>query len=201
MALGADYLTRDELKSYMGLEGTAEDSLVDDAISSASREIERHCHRQFNDAGAESARLYVAESCDGIAVDDFWTESGFLLEVDVNGDGAWATVAATDYQLSPLNRISNGMPWVFWKIEMVGSVQLPVRRKASVRVTARWGWETVPPDVKQACKIHASDTFQLKDSRMGVAGSDQFGTILRVRDNSVVAAKLKHFVREKVFVA
>jgi hypothetical protein len=36
---------------------------------------------------------------------------------------------------------------------------------------------------------------------MGVAGSDQFGTIVRVRDNSAVAAKLKNFVRDKVLVA
>lgn len=201
MAIGADYLTRDELKNYMGLEGTNLDTEVDDAISSASREMERHCNRQFNDAGSASARVYVATRCDEIAVDDFWTTDDFVLEVDVNGDGTWTTVAASEYQLSPLNRMRDGMPWVYWKIEMVGTTSLPVRRKASVRVTARWGWEEVPADVKQACKIHASDTFQLKDSRMGVAGSDQFGTILRVRDNSAVAAKLKHFVRDKVLVA
>jgi hypothetical protein len=47
----------------------------------------------------------------------------------------------------------------------------------------------------------ASDTFQVKDSRMGVAGSDQFGTIVRVRSNSLVEAKLKHFIRQKVLVA
>lgn len=201
MAIGDDYLTRDELKTYMGLEGTNEDDLVDDAISSASREIERHTHRQFNDNGTAVARRYVATRCDEIAVDDFWTDTGFVLEIDVNGDDNWTTVAATEYQLSPLDRLRDGIPWVYWKIEMVGTTSLPVRKKASVRVTARWGWEAVPSDVKQAVKIHASDTFQLKDSRMGVAGSDQFGTILRVRDNSAVAAKLKHFVRQKVLVA
>lgn len=201
--IGSDYLTRQELKDYMNLQGTDddEDALVDDAISSASREIERHTHRQFNDAGAASSRLYVAQRCDMIAVDDFWTDAGFILEVDVNGDGTWTTANAADYQLSPLNRMTHGMPWVYWKIEMVGSLSLPVGPRANVRVTARWGWESVPADIKQACKIHASDTFQLKDSRMGVAGSDQFGTIVRVRDNSIVAAKLKHFVRQKAYVA
>lgn len=201
MALGADYVTREELKSYMGLETSTDDALVDDAISSASREIERHTNRQFNDAEAVSARLYVAKKCGVLAVDDFWTTVGFILEIDVNGDGTWTTVPASEYQLSPLNRMLNGVPWVYWKIEMVGTTSLPVRRKASVRVTAQWGWEAVPPDVKQAAKIHAADTFQLKDSRMGVAGSDQFGTIMRVRDNSAVAAKLKNFVRQKVLVA
>lgn len=201
MALGDDYLTRQELKDYMRLQGTVDDVEVDSAISSASREIERHCNRQFNDSGSASARLYHAKRCALIAVDDFYTTTGFALEIDVNGDGTWTTVAASEYELRPLNGMLNGVPWVYWQIAMVGSTYLPVRQKASVRVTARWGWQSVPSDVKQAVKIHASDTFQMKDSRMGVAGSDQFGTIMRVRDNSVVAAKLKNFVRDKVLVA
>lgn len=201
MALGDDYLTRQELKTYMGLQGTSEDENVDDAISSASREIERHCNRQFNDAGAASARLYHANSLCAAVVDDFWTTTGFVLEIDVNGNNTWTAVTSTDYELRPLNRMMHGLPWVYWRIVMVGNTDFPRNRKASVRVTARWGWEGVPADVKQAVKIHASDTFQMKDSRMGVAGSDQFGTIMRVRDNSVVAAKLKNFVRDKVLVA
>src|SRR5688572_7111471 len=138
MALGDDYLTREELKTYMGLEGSDQDTNVDEAISSASREIERHCHRQFNDAEAASARRYIATQCHEIAVDDFWTEAGFILEIDVNGDGTWTVVPSTEYQLTPLDRIRDGMPWVYWKIEMVGTTSLPVRRRASVRVTAQW---------------------------------------------------------------
>lgn len=202
MALGADYLTRDELKNYMGLETDDQDELVDDAISSASREIERHCNRQFNDAGSVSARVYRATRCDEIAVDDFWTVTGFVLEIDQNGDGtSWTEVPSTEYQLTPLNRLRDGVEWVYWKIEMVGSTTLPVSRRACVRVTAQWGWEELPSDVKQAVKMLGSDTFQVKDSRMGVAGSDQFGTIVRVRSNSLVEAKLKNFVRKKVLVA
>lgn len=198
MALNEDYLTRDELKGYMALEASHEDDLVDSAISSASREIERHCNRQFNDAGSESARIYRATSCNYISVDDFWTDDGFQLEI-LNGT-SWTVVDESDYELSPLNRMTHGTPWVFWRVDLVGSTRLPVSNRATVRVTARWGWEAVPADVKQAVKMLASDTFQLKDSRMGVAGSDQFGTIVRVRSNSLVEAKLKHFVRQKVLV-
>lgn len=200
MAIGDDYLTREELRSYMGLEGTTQDGLVDDAISSASREIERHTNRQFNDAGSASVRRYRATTCDSLAVDDFHTETGFKLEIDVNGDSNWTEVPATEYELSPLDAMRDGVKWVYWRIDMVGSTSLPVSRRATVRVTARWGWDVVPADVKQAVKMLASDTFQLKDSRMGVAGSDQFGTIVRVRSNSLVEAKLKHFVRKKVLV-
>jgi hypothetical protein len=194
-------LTRDELKSYMGLETSGTDDLVDDAISSASREIERHCRRQFNDSGVTSARRYRATTPYSIAVDDFWTATGFKLEVDQNDDGTWTEVPDTEYELTPYDRKVNGVDWVFWRIDMVGSTRLPIARRSGVRVTAQWGWEAVPADVRQAVKMLASDTFQVKDSRMGVAGSDQFGTIVRVRANSLVEAKLKHFVRNKVLVA
>jgi hypothetical protein len=201
MAIGADYVTRAEQKSYMGLEGTTDDTLVDAAISSASREIERHCNRQFNDAETASSRLYRATNCHTAVVDDFWTTTGLIVEINVSGDGVtWETVAATEYELTPLNRMSNGVEWVYWRINMVGTATFPINRRASLRVTARWGWEAIPADVKQAVKMLASDTFQIKDSRMGVAGSDQFGTIVRVRSNSLVEAKLKHFVRRKVLV-
>lgn len=201
MAIGDDYLTRVELKSYMGLETSGKDAEVDAAISSASREIERHARRQFNDAGTASVRRYRSINRYSIAVDDFWTAAGFKLEIDVNSDGTWVEVASTEYELTPYDRLRDGLPWVYWRIEMVGSTKLPITRRAGVRVTARWGWEGVPADVKQAVKMLASDTFQIKDSRMGVAGSDQFGTIVRVQQNSLVAAKLKNFVRGRVFVA
>lgn len=201
MAIGDDYLTREELKLYMGLETTENDDLVDDAISSASREIERHCHRQFNDAGAASARLYHATNCHTVITDDFHTEVGLLVEINESGDGTtWTTVDSSQYELLPLNRMMHGLPWVYWRIKMVDATSFPVGRRAGVRVTAQWGWESVPADIKQACKMLGSDTYQLKDSRMGVAGSDQFGTIVRVKDNSLVGAKLKNFVRSKVLV-
>lgn len=201
-AIGEDYLSVQELKSYMGLETDQTDALVGSAISSASREIERFTNRQFNRAEVASARLYVARQCDMIAVDDFWTTDDFKLEVDQSGTNDWTEVDASEYQLAPLNKMLNGIEWVYWRIELIGSTRLPVLgRRAAVRVTAKWGWEAVPSDVLQAVKIHASDTYQLKDSRMGIAGSDQFGTILRVRDNSAVGAKLKHFCRDRVKVA
>ncbi|MET8557959.1 head-tail connector protein [Streptomyces sp. NPDC004959] len=197
MAIGDNYLTRDELKAYMGLETNATDDEVDAAISSASREIERHCRRQSNDAETATARRYRPSDPYSLAVDDFWTADGFKLETD-QGDGAWAEVPATEYELSPLNRMVNGLPWTYWRVDLVGSVSLSA---GPVRVTARWGWESVPADIRQAMKMLASDTFQLRDSRMGVAGSDQFGTIVRVRANGLVEAKLKHYVRSKVLVA
>jgi len=55
-----------------------------------------------------------------------------------------------------------------------------------------------PADVKQACKVLASDAFQYKDTRMGVAGADQFGTVIRVKDSGIACVLLKEYVRGRV---
>lgn len=203
MAIGDDYLSVSQLKTYMSFTDSTKDELVGDAISSASREIERHCNRQFNSSAAATTRRYHAGNERAVTVDDFWTEDDFVLEINPSGDGStWETVDASEYELSPLDGMSDGVPWVYYRITLVGdSVRFPCARRATVRVTAKWGWENVPADVLQAVRILAADTYQLKDSRMGVAGSDQFGTIVRVKDSTVVAGKLKNFVRRKVMVA
>src|ERR1044072_4560064 len=110
MARGDDYLTADDLKSYMELQDDTKGAQLADAVASASREIERHCNRQFNDAGSATARRYVATNSYTLAVDDFSTEAGFVLEVDSAGDGTWTEVPSTDYQLSPLDGLRDGLP-------------------------------------------------------------------------------------------
>lgn len=203
MAIGDDYITSAELKAYMGLEINTYDALLADAISSTSREIEDFCHRQFHTAGAATARVYQPLDPARVFVDDFHTAVGLIVETDDDNDGIFETVwAASDYELRPLNGVRNGQPgWPYWEIAAVGSKRFTGSCRANVRVTADWGWAAIPEPVRQAAFILASDTFQLKDQRLGIAGSDQFGQIVRVRDNQLAASKLKHYVRQKAYVA
>lgn len=204
MALGDTYITSALLKSYMGIEINTYDVQIADAVSSASREIEDYCHRQFNSASTVSARLFRPNGSHLLAVDDFSTTVGLIVESDEDGDGVFETTwATTDYELTPLNGVVNGQEgWPFWNIRATGiNRRFRYNPRANVRVTAKWGWAAVPTPVIQSAYILASDTFQLKDSRLGVAGSDQFGQIVRVRDNQTAASKLRYYVRQKAFVA
>ncbi|MGW0939107.1 head-tail connector protein [Streptomyces sp. NPDC002666] len=203
MPIGDDYITTEELKKYMGIESDMYDALIANAISSASREIEKHTHRQFNSAGSATARVFRPEVACRLHVDDFHTNAGLVIETDDSDDGTFGELwDVGDYELTPHNGTMNGLPgWPFTGITAVGQKRFRWSRRASVRVTANWGWAEVPDDVKQACFILASDTFQLKDARMGIAGSDQFGQIVRVRDNQIAQNKLRAYVRGSVFVA
>lgn len=203
MAIGADYITRADLKAYMSLELTTYDALVDTAISSASREIERYTKRQFNNETAATARRYHPVRCGLVLVDDFYSTTGLVVKTDDNSDGVFETTwtLGVDFDVEPLNGIMDGTPgWPYTKLVAIGSRSFPGGTGARIEVTAKWGWAAVPAQVVEACKMIASDGFQYKDTRMGVAGADQFGTLMRVKDNGMAASKLRPFRRGRVMV-
>lgn len=213
--LGDPYVSVEELKAYIRLDNAVPpDDELEDVLASASDDIEGYCKRQFNDATAATARQYYAGRVDArhdplflralpeyIAVDDFSTEVGLIVETDEDQDGTFETVWDPDtYVCEPLNGVVDGQPgWPFWTIRAVTGLAFPVGRRPLVRVTARWGWAAVPRGVKQACKIVAAETFKLREAPFGTAGFGEFG-VVRVRDNPMAKAKLEKFGRDIVAV-
>lgn len=204
MALGDPYATLAELKVRLGIDesDTADDTRLNDALASVSREIERHCGRQFNKATTATARIYYPVNGCLAKVDDFHTRTDLVIATDEGDAGTYSTTwSAVDYQLEPLNGIVDGeLGWPYWRIRAVGSRYFPRNRRASVQVTAQWGWGAVPAPVKEACLILAEETAKLADSPFGVGGYGQFG-IVRVRDNPMAARKLMKYERDPVKVA
>jgi hypothetical protein len=200
VAIGDNYASLSELKAYLGPEvsGVATfDAALTDALNSTRLEIEQFCFRQFNDAGSASARTYDPISPYRVVVDDFHTITGLVIKTDEDGDGVFEkTWTTADYRLRPLNGTRNGVPgWPYWMIEAKenSSLRFP-KELESVQVTARWGWASVPPPVKQATLIIAAKTHQLKDAPLGVAGMGQFG-VVRVVDDRIASGKLRRYVK------
>ncbi|MGW9196056.1 phage head-tail connector protein [Micromonospora chersina] len=199
MALGDPYATKDELKARMDITDTADDDRITEALDSASREIEAYCRRQFNDAGAASARLFRPAGCDLAVVDDFSTTTGLVVETSTDGT-TWTAWSASDYELEPLNGTVGGLDgFPFWRLVAVGSRSFPELRRSSVRVTARWGWTAVPAPVGEACELIASEGFKMGDAPFGVAGFGEFGSV-RVRMNSRAQSLLGPYRRNPVLV-
>lgn len=201
MAIGDPYVSRDALKEYLKFKDNddVDNDLLDDVMDSITAEINNHTGRQFNDAGSASARVYRTEYTDMLLVDDFHTTTGLIIKTDDDADGIYETTWESDeYQLEPLNGVVEGVPgWPYWVIRAVdGERQFPVSstKRALAQVTARWGWASVPKPVLQSYKILASDTFGLKDTRFGLAGSNEFGGI-RVGENASATRKLQPYIR------
>src|SRR5687768_1566578 len=141
MALGDPYVELADLKEYLKIkaEKVEQDGNIQDAINSASGEIEKHCNRQFNREETASARVYEPDDAWTVSVDDFWSTTGLVVEVDTAGDGSFSTVVpASDYEVYPRNGVVDGQPgWPYYEIQFVVD-SLPVyhRRKGIVLGTA-----------------------------------------------------------------
>lgn len=203
--IGDPYASVSELKRYASIQGTANDFEVDQAVKAASRSIESATHRQFNTSGTVTARAQVAAYEGVIYVDDIATNGGLILATDEDADGTYETTwAATDYQLEPLGGIVDGIPgWPYTRIRAVSDARLFPRNRfgrATVRVTADWGWPDVPDPIKSAALILAEEIYKMKDAPFGVAGFGEYG-MLRVKENPKVAGMIAPYVRTPIFVA
>jgi hypothetical protein len=203
MALGDSYATLTELKNRLGITDSIDDTALTAALSTASRGIEFCTHRQFNDAGAASARVYYVSSPRKARIDDFHTIAGLVIETDEGSDGTFETTwsSVTDYELHPLNGIVDGVPgWPYWELKAVDRWFPICVKRASLRVTARWGWASVPAPVKEGCLILAEDVFKLKDTAFGAGGYGEYGRI-KARENPNVWLRIAPYVRDAVLVA
>lgn len=197
------YATVDELRLRLGLtesSPTTQDSRMADALDAACRGIEKQCHRTFGLART-APRLYYPDSCHRATVEDFVS----LTEVAVDtGDGLYSQIwSAPDYQLEPLNGISDGEPgWPYWHIRAVGNLCfrcVSPRHRAPLRVTAKWGWAAVPAPVHEGALILAEEIYTLSKAPFGVGGYGAYG-IIRARENPMVAARIAPYVRDAVLV-
>lgn len=172
-----------EFKSAAGLSDTVDDVKLEPIIEAASRLIERHCGRRFYADTTATARVF-APLHNGLAiVDDFHTTADLVIKTDPDLTGSFGTTwAVADYQLEPLNGLRRGVSWPYDGIRAIGAYLFPTSlQRATVQVTAKWGWATVPTDVKVAALIQSEALFKAYDAPLGVAGIGDMG-VMRMRE-------------------
>jgi len=176
VAIVHGYLKLEALKDAIGEQTETHDDAYERAIEAASRQIDEFRGDQFWAETAPSPRIFRADHPDLLWTGDYADTTGMVVATDDDCDGVYETTwAADEWQPEPLRRL-NGRP--FHRIVAVGSKQFPLSyARASVRVTARWGWSAVPEAVEQACQILAIDHFKSKDLTGGVAGFSDLGAI------------------------
>lgn len=162
-------------------EDAVDDALVDRALEAASRIVDLATHRQFGAVDDPEARVYATRwssyACAWVAqIDDLFELDGLVVELDPTRDETFTT-ATTDYKLRPLNAVAKGRPLERLNI---GSSGYGYGSEGLVRVTATWGWPTVPPTIVEACLLQAARIVYRRDAPQGVAGSPDAGSELRL---------------------
>lgn len=188
MALTNCYITMDDIRGRAGISDHDDDETIDPAINSACRAIDNWCQQIFYDAGSASAKTFRPRNPYRANVLPFSTTTGLVIATDENDDGTYEqTWASTDYELDEFggdyNTVLGSAPYN--RIRAVGSYLFPTTndRRKSLQVTARWGWSSVPQNVKEAAKILAVDLWKRKDSPFGfAAGTVEFAGMRVGRD-------------------
>lgn len=191
MAITNGYCTLSEVKAALRISDTVDDTLLENAVEAASRRIDGECSRRFYQDGATSARTYAAGRHDLLIVDDISTATGLVVKVDDDADGTFETTltAGADYQLEPLNALTQSKP-----VNMLRSLDInwPIAAngRTLVEVTARWGWPVVPDAIREATVLLAARQFRRLDSPLGVAGFGDLGAIVVRRIDPDVASMI-----------
>lgn len=174
---------------------TTNDARYSSALDAASRGIEQITGRQFNNSGSLTTRKYNPDAPYLCELDDIVDNTGMIVEVNT---AVWTE--DLHYQCEPLNGVKNQIPG--WPIERIVALQmgtfLPVwPRRASVVVTANFGWPIVPTPIYEACLIGAEELALLKDAPFGVGGYGEFG-IVKAKNNPFVQRLCEQYVLEKI---
>jgi len=190
------YTTEAAIKAILGITDTARDAYITASLNAACQRIDEHCGRTFSLDTAVSARTFRArpdhtyDDPDGqflILDADIGASAGVIVETGTST--AW-NVITSDVELHPLDASAKSRPWT--SLLYVGGAW-PVGGGQRVRVTARWGWPSVPASVVQAATLTTVRLFKRKDSAEGAIGSADWGMIRLPRLDPDVQALLGSF--------
>lgn len=188
------YVSLDLLKEALKISDAGRDNLLTQALDAACRGIDQHCGRRFYPDTAATTRTYstrdrviTRDDLDELLVDDIATTTD--LAVETGTTGAYTALDLADLDYGPDNAVARGHA-----ITGILATKGGWPSRYRVRVTARWGWPTVPDEVAQAALIQAARLYRRKDSPEGVVGSSEWGVVRVTRLDPDVQALLQPYV-------
>jgi hypothetical protein len=181
MAITNGYCTLSDLKTYIGLTGSGQDTNIENSITSASREIDQYCGRIFY-VTSSSVRQYTPINRYELEVDDISSTTGLVVKLDTTDDGSYDKTLTinTDFIVTPVNRtdtLDQNQPIMMLKIlEKRSSERFDTDIINNVQITATYGFSSVPSAIKQATLLQATRLFKRKDAPFSTYGNAQTGT-------------------------
>ena len=201
MAITNGYCTLAELKAWLDITDTADDTQLEKVIEAASRWIDRQAGRRFFSTSDFRTRYYTADNPHYLYIDDvivagssvtpvgggdiIYSETPQInkLETDDNADGTHETEwTSSDYIPMPVNRGDALVSEVLSPVTSLevnrntGDYLFPVGVQNGVKVTAKFGYSaSAPSDIKQACLMLSARLWKRKDSIFGIAGVADLG--------------------------
>jgi hypothetical protein len=188
------YATVATLKTRLGISDTDDDTTLGLVLSGVCRAIDGHCGQRFYMDASASVRYYTAHDKSCVYVDPLVSVT--TLATDSTLDRTYAqTWAATDYDLMPSNASGRDRPYTWIETAPDGDYNFPTR-SLGVKLTAVYGWPSVPSAVSEAALLWAERIFKRKDAPFGIASFIEAGEMRLIKEiDPDVQTLLKPFVR------
>jgi len=200
---GLDKLKR---RKKIPVDDTTDDDVLLDDLESSSRMVEfKTGGRQFWRSPTATQLMYSwlrhanydrSIRRHVLATQDFASTAGLIVEYDATfGRGApqWTVIASTTYEAYREDGDGPEMPYT--GIAFYSWVALPFLGCPRLRVTAPWGWPTVPAVVDRATLILATRYSSRDGSPEGVIQSQEWGGVRVARFDPDVEAMLANLTR------
>jgi hypothetical protein len=171
-------------------ETTVDVGLVEAAILTAEQAIDNALQRKMvvvtSGAPGLTTRVYAPPALDLLFIDD-------CTEVTVVSDNSTTLTVGTDYQLEPLNGLDGaGQSVPYSSIRRLSGYWYRDGHKATVSITARFGWATIPYEVVESCKIIAKDVLTNRNMSNGLVAITEAGGV-GSRENRIVREMISHY--------
>ena len=179
------YCSVEDVRRVYEPDQDAPDSVYQSAIDAAVGQIDEFCGRSFGQTVGDvrefpaeldflgAGRRAAMDIDDVVPVDSPAAMTDVRVETKVDpsdGDEGWE-VQDSGWWFGPRTP-KDGWPYTELVVFSPG-----VWSGRFVRVTADWGWPTVPPQVQRACLMSSARIMLREQSILGVQSSGEFGTV------------------------
>jgi hypothetical protein len=187
MPITNGYCTLSEVKAALRLSDSIDDTLIENSIEGASRRIDGYCGRFFYKTAPTAVNLFAKDSY-RLMTTDISSTSGLVVKLDNDGDGVFEQTLTlnSDYMVEPTDYIVQQRP--IRTLTMIGGATFPIYyipSQAGVQVTAAWGWDSVPHDVREACVLLSIRQFARYNAALGVLAFADMAITVRAVDPDV----------------
>lgn len=196
MAITNGYCSLQDVKNALRITDSVDDTLLELAVETASRQIDDYCERVFYTASATRYYVprdsYVTETDDIVSITSVKTSSA----ADGTYDVTWT---ASDYQTEPVNGLAGGISFPITQLRAVDTYLFPTAGgETTVQVVGTFGWSAVPTAIKYATILLSSRLFKRMDSPLGVAGIGDIGVIRVSRIDPDIDALIAPFKKMRM---
>jgi hypothetical protein len=177
------YASLDDIKGWLRIptSDTVDDDRLLSRLASASRGVDKDTGRPrgYGRDRVASSRIYRPHHEELLSVDDIATATGLVVEI--GRDNTWSGIDGSLWDTLPENASADERAIETLR-RLVGT--WPMWGMQRIRVTAVWGWPSVPAGIQEATVLRASRLFRRRDTPEGIKGFGDLGVMRLSRYDS-----------------